>query len=112
MRPGSYDYEVEGGDCLPLHVSLLDGDENQLDLTGYSSVFYAYWDGGSITLSTADDTLDITDADSPSTGEIVGELTAAQTEQLPYGKLTQYEWSYTAPSGCKTTFLKGYIERT
>lgn len=113
MAPGEYDYEVEGGDCLTLYVVLKDGNDSAIDLTGYSSVFVATWRGGSLTLSSGSE-LEMAEAgESPTEdGSITGRLTGAQTDELPYGRLTKYEWSVTEPSGCKRTFLKGYITRT
>jgi hypothetical protein len=113
MAPCSYDYEVEGGDCLPLHVVLKDGSDTPLDLTGYSSEFVATWRTGSVTLSSGSE-LEIAEAgESPTEdGSISGQMTGVQTADLPLGKLTRYEWSVTEPGGCKRTFLKGFITRT
>lgn len=113
MAPGEYDYTVEGGDCLPLIVVLKDGNDDPIDLTGYASTFVATWKNESITLSSGSG-LEMAEAgESPQQdGSITGELTAAQTDELPYGRITKYEWSVIEPSGCKRTFLKGYITRT
>lgn len=112
MIPGDYDFSVEGGDCLPLRVILKDESGNPISLTGYTSKFSAFWRDGSIILTSQADRLDVADSDSPMTGEIIGELTGAETEQLPNGRLTTYEWSVTQPDGCILTFMKGYIIRT
>jgi len=113
MQPGEYDYEVEGGDCLPLHVVLKDGNDNPIDLTGYSSEFVATWRNESLTLSSGS-RLDMAEAgESPSNdGSIQGQLTGGETNEFPMGRITKYEWSVTEPSGCKRTFLKGYVVRT
>lgn len=111
MQPGNYDFTVEGGDCLPLRVILKDENGSEIALAGYTSRFYAAWNGGSITLDSATDGLDITDQDSPSVGGISGELSGTQTGQLPFGRLTTYEWSVTQPDGCILTFMTGYIIR-
>lgn len=113
MAPGQYDYEVEGGDCLRLVVRLLDGSDAAIDLTGYSSEFVATWRSGSLTLSSGAE-LDMGEAgESPSNdGYIHGTITGAQTGELPFGRMTKYEWSVTEPGGCKRTFLKGFITRT
>jgi hypothetical protein len=113
MAPGSYDYEVEGGDCLPLRVILKDGNDNALDLTGYSSTFVATWTGGSITLYSGGRLEMFESGESPNVdGSISGQLTAAETNELPLGRIAKYEWCVFEPSGCKRTFLKGYITRT
>ena len=113
MRPGEYDYEVEGGDCLPLIVVLKDGNEAAIPLTGYRSTFELVYPGDSLILSTEGGRLEMGEADSPAiTGEIAGELTAAETSVLPYGRIAKYEWSVLEPNGCKKTFLKGYIIRS
>lgn len=119
MAPGEYDYTVEGGDCLPLNVILRDGTGAQMVLTGYSSTFVATWRGGSLTLYSGDrlemwEAADSPIGDSPEgdSGQITGELTGAETNALPHGRVTKYEWSVTEPGGCKRTFLKGYIIRT
>lgn len=111
--PGDYDYEVEGGDCLPLNVTLKDSNDDLISLSGNTSVFLLTWPGGnSLSLTTENDRLDIAGFDSPMTGEISGELTGLETDALPYGRIAKYEWSVTGTDGCKTTFLKGYIVRT
>lgn len=118
--PGNYDYEVEGGDCLTLKVILRDGNGDQMDLTGYSSTLAITWPrNNSLTLYSGDRLEMIEDGDSPTANSpqgdvsaITGELTGAETNALPYGRQTKYEWSVTQPNGCKLTFLKGYIVRT
>lgn len=114
MQPGSYDYEVEGGDCLPLNVVLKDGNDTAISLVGYSSRFELTWPRGGYLLLTSDGArLEMGEDDSPQTlGEITGELSATETDALPYGRIARYEWSVTQPDGCKLTFLKGYIVRT
>jgi hypothetical protein len=103
MTPGTYDFSVAAGDCLPLIVILKD-EIGAVDLTGYQSQIDFTWRGGSLSLLNAD--LTITTA----AGKIAGELTALQTADLPAGRLTQYKWWVTEPSGCKKTFLDGYVE--
>jgi hypothetical protein len=113
MTPGTYDYEVEGGDCLPLYVTLKDENEAAISLVGYSSRLVITWPGEQIILTTDNERLDMGEDDSPAaTGVIEGELAASETDRLPYGRIAQYEWSVTQPSGCKLTFMKGFITRT
>jgi hypothetical protein len=115
MEAGSYDYTVEGGDPLDLHVILKTPQgspavDTPMNLTGHTSEVALTWCGGTLTLASNDGSppsLVITDAD----GDIAGQLTGAQTAALPEGRLTQYKWSITSADGEKTTFLKGYIDR-
>lgn len=120
MAPGEYDYEVEGGDCLPLNILLRDGNGDQLNLLGYSSTLSITWPRNNSLILYSGDRLEMVESgdspegDSPAgdPGRIVGSLTGAETNNLPYGRQTKYEWSVTQPNGCKLTFLKGYIIRT
>lgn len=113
MAPGTYNYSVEGGDCLPLIVVLKDGNAAAISLVGYTSTFTLTWPGGGITLTDNNERLEMGSDDSPDVdGQIEGMLQASETSLLPYGQVAQYEWSVMEPSGCKKTFLKGYIERT
>lgn len=116
MRPGEYDYEVQGGDCLPVVVKLKDENDAELDLSGYSSELVLEWTGGELRLSNGDRLEMYESSESPvstsaGSGVISGTITGAETADLPKGRLTKFRWSITAPSGCKTTFLSGYIVR-
>lgn len=107
MEAGEYDFTVESGDQLPIIVVLKDGDDEVIDLSGCSSEVVINWDCGSLNLTSPDD-LTITDAE----GKIEGELSIAQVNALPVGRIASYRWSYTPSGGDHKTFLKGYIVRT
>jgi hypothetical protein len=103
MTPGNYDFEVADGDCLPLHFRVKDGDDNLVNLEGYSASFEWEWCDGS-------GVLDLTPVNSPAVeGELEGELTKEQTAALPEGRLTTYKLRIIQPSGCPKTILTGYI---
>ena len=114
MRPGEYDFYVEGGDVLPLVVVLKNSADNGIPLTGFTSRVEITWDSGSLILTNMNERLEMGEADSPATdGEIVGNLRPSETDLLPYGRVAKYEWSVTETStGNKTTFLKGHIVRS
>lgn len=114
MRPGEYDYSIEGGDALPLVVVLKNGSDEGIPLSGFTSRLEITWDTGSLLLTNTNERLEMGEADSPQTdGEIIGKLYPSETNLLPYGRIAKYEWSVTEVStGDKTTFLKGYIIRS
>lgn len=114
MRPGEYDFAVEGGDVLPMVVVLKNGSDQGIPLSGFTSRLEITWDTGSLILMSTNERLEMGEADSPQTdGEIIANLRPEETDLLPYGRIAKYEWSITeTATGDKTTFLKGYIVRS
>jgi hypothetical protein len=106
MAPGNYDFEIAGGDCLPLRFNIKDGDGNPVNLEGYVAASFEWeWADGS-------GVVDLTPVNSPAVdGELDGELTKEQTAALPEGRLTTYKLRIIQPSGCPRTLLTGYITR-
>jgi hypothetical protein len=109
MAPGEYDYEVVGGDCLPIVLRFKDDDENIINLGGYDARLTFTWRGGS---------LEIVNDDSPTRiviegpeGRVSVELTGAETEGFPLGRLTKYEVVLIQPDGCERTYITGYVVR-
>ena len=112
-------WEVYQGDALPLNLTMLDSDENPVDLTGYTFSIEVSWDN-KLCCNDASSALFDTDSQGRNTitlsptvtaaaGTVVSSLTGAQTKELPEGKKAEVKVKWTDADGLDFTRALGRI---
>ena len=101
-----YNFVVVRGNCLPISVTFRAAGV-AVDLTGYL--------GARLTVRPPEASPLVLDAPARLTlggvaGTITGELTAAESQALPIGRVTKYELRLVEPDGCLKTILKGFVD--
>lgn len=109
LGPADFDYVIGRNSCLELLEGLSDQNGDRIELAGFASTLSITWRGGSLTLSTGNARLSITQDDG---GDDVlsGEITASEIASMPLGRMTEYEWWVTPAGGCPFKFKQGYLE--
>ncbi|WP_342640951.1 hypothetical protein [Rhodoligotrophos ferricapiens] len=95
---------VRGNTIPPLDIIWKPDGESPMDLTGYGVELIISWEGGEL-LFTPGHGMDVVRLE----GRITVQLTEAQAESLPPGKVAQYELRLTGPVGGTFTKLKGFM---
>lgn len=109
-QPPTYDFPVWKGNTTDLLVRFRLIDETPVDLSASTIVFRAAWgSAGEIRLVSGTDVA--VDMSAAAEGTIKVTLSAAQTRDLPKGRIAKYELER-REAGVQTTLLYGYLDVT